>query len=349
MPRLRERRDTRIPQDQTGSKSKSCVSPTIALLLLVCFSFSSLESSLRRKDGGPRSRNDAEMSALPLSTSSSENGNTVREQFHLATEKLEESLRKEYGQYYPQIFRANYSTFFEMGEPSKERLVRRLTRKLAASLLGEQQETTFTWVTTGHSSAAGHGNLFNQSYTHTMEAMVADAFAAAGLTFVGKNYAMGGGMASAPEQALCMEALYGADVDVLSWDYDLTDNRETCLTALWGARGAQHPSQPLLVMLDKARNRWPVVQGLEQEGVGVIHALDIAAAYTGLPDYAKGEQQEDLPTSLQYLVCNGIAETGLCNKDHKWNTADHCSTVGGQVLWHHGWSVMCPACCNCGC
>mmetsp|Transcript_7821 Transcript_7821/g.16279 ORF Transcript_7821/g.16279 Transcript_7821/m.16279 type:complete len:629 (+) Transcript_7821:194-2080(+) len=340
MIRLRERRDTRIPQDQTGSKSKNCVSPTIALLLLVCVSFSSLDSSLRRnrKDDGFLSRNDAEMSALPLSTSSSENVNTVREQFHFATEKLEESLRKEYGQYYPQIFRSNYSAFFEMGEVSKERLVRRLTRKLAESLVLEKKETTFTWVTTGHSSAAGHGNLFNQSYTHTMEQMVSQVFLAVGLTFAGKNYAMGSGMCSAPEQALCMESLYGPgtdNMDVLSWDYDITDGVNTCLTALWGARGAGHPSQPTLVMLDNSMERWPLVRGLERKGIGVINALEMAEAYKGVPDYEKGENQTDLPKSLQHFVCNGTPESGLCNHK-KWDTSI-CEKFGGQVRWHNGW------------
>jgi len=310
---------------------------TIALLLLVCFSFFRLYQKI---DNNSLRWNSVEMTAPLVSTSSSENANTLRERFHLATETLQENLREEYGQYYQQIFRSNYSAFFEMGELSKERLVRRLTRKLAESLLTEKKDTTFTWVTTGHSAAAGHGNLFNQSYTHVMETMVAQVFSAAGLTFVGKNYAMGSGMQSGPEQALCMESLYGSgteDIDVLSYDYDITDGRDTCLAALWGARGANHPSQPTLVIIDRAINRfWPLIQGLENEGVGVIHGLDIADAYKGVPDYEKGQNQTSLPKSLRHFVCNGIPETGLC-KGYRWDTVDFCEMYGGQVPWHHGW------------
>lgn len=76
----------------------------------------------------------------------------------------------------------------------------------------------FVWATGGHSAAAGHGNLFNESYTAYMEAAAADVFAAAGIEFIGRNHAMGG-MSSAPELALCMESVYGADADVISWDF----------------------------------------------------------------------------------------------------------------------------------
>lgn len=37
----------------------------------------------------------------------------------------------------------------------------------------------------------GHGNLFSQSYTAVMEDTVKEAFAASGINFVAKNYAMG--------------------------------------------------------------------------------------------------------------------------------------------------------------
>lgn len=47
-------------------------------------------------------------------------------------------------------------------------------------------------------------------------------FAAIGINFVGKNYAMGG-TASAPEVALCSQSIFGDDIDSLVWDYGMTD------------------------------------------------------------------------------------------------------------------------------
>jgi hypothetical protein len=50
----------------------------------------------------------------------------------------------------------------------------------------------FVWATGGHSASAGHGNLFNETYTAFMERAVKDVFAAMGVDFEGRNYAMGG-------------------------------------------------------------------------------------------------------------------------------------------------------------
>jgi hypothetical protein len=50
----------------------------------------------------------------------------------------------------------------------------------------------FVWATGGHSASAGHGNLFNETYTAFMERAVKDVFAAMGVGFEGRNYAMGG-------------------------------------------------------------------------------------------------------------------------------------------------------------
>lgn len=78
----------------------------------------------------------------------------------------------------------------------------------------------FVWATGGHSASAGHGNLFNESYTAVLERVLQPVFASTGLDFVGRNYAMGG-MASAPALALCVDAVYGMDIDVLSWDFGM--------------------------------------------------------------------------------------------------------------------------------
>lgn len=61
--------------------------------------------------------------------------------------------------------------------------------------------TRFVWATGGNSIAAGHGNLYNESYTAFLSRAVTDVFAAIGIEFVARNYGIGG-MDSAPQIAL---------------------------------------------------------------------------------------------------------------------------------------------------
>ena len=62
-------------------------------------------------------------------------------------------------------------------------------------------DTRFVWATGGHSAAAGHGNLYNESYTAFMVRGVKNVFESIGIDFVGRNYGMGG-MDSGPQLAL---------------------------------------------------------------------------------------------------------------------------------------------------
>jgi hypothetical protein len=49
----------------------------------------------------------------------------------------------------------------------------------------------FVWAKGGHSGAAGHGNLHNESYTANMERTAKGAFDSIGIEFEGRNYGMG--------------------------------------------------------------------------------------------------------------------------------------------------------------
>jgi hypothetical protein len=73
---------------------------------------------------------------------------------------------------------------------------------------------SFTWMTAGDATAAGHGNLYSQSYTAILQDTVEKAFNALGIEFIAKNYGMGQ-YASGPELGLCMNEVFGDDIDVL--------------------------------------------------------------------------------------------------------------------------------------
>ena len=50
----------------------------------------------------------------------------------------------------------------------------------------------YVWATGGHSASAGHGNLYNESYTAYLERDAQPIFESIGIDFEGRNYAMGG-------------------------------------------------------------------------------------------------------------------------------------------------------------
>jgi hypothetical protein len=56
-----------------------------------------------------------------------------------------------------------------------------------------------------------------------------------GLHFVANNYAMDG-MNSGPELALCIESIYGFDIDILNYDFHETDKDADELYQLWANR-----------------------------------------------------------------------------------------------------------------
>jgi hypothetical protein len=90
----------------------------------------------------------------------------------------------------------------------------------ADAALIESTFSKYVWATGGHSAAAGHGNLYNESYTAYMERDLKDIFGSIGIDFEARNYAMGG-TGSAAEIAMCWEQVYGRDVDFFSWDFGM--------------------------------------------------------------------------------------------------------------------------------
>ena len=74
----------------------------------------------------------------------------------------------------------------------------------------------FVWSTAGHSAAAGHSNLHNESYTSFMEQAAKPVYDKIGIKLTCRNYAMGS-MSSAPQLAMCNEAVYGTDGEYLNY------------------------------------------------------------------------------------------------------------------------------------
>jgi hypothetical protein len=109
--------------------------------------------------------------------------------------------------------RGGWSTFKSM-----EGLKRRLLHAIMT-------EDTFIVAMGGHSSAAGHGNNFIQSYTVQVQWILESVFARLGVRHVSKNFANGG--LGTIQHGLAASSVYGPSIDMLIWDSGMFYNYAT--------------------------------------------------------------------------------------------------------------------------
>mmetsp|Transcript_32189 Transcript_32189/g.36046 ORF Transcript_32189/g.36046 Transcript_32189/m.36046 type:complete len:688 (-) Transcript_32189:51-2114(-) len=214
------------------------------------------------------------------------------------------------------------------------------------SFRSDVTKTTFgkyVWATGGHSAAAGHGNLYNESYTAYMESDLKDIFESIGLEFEGRNYAMGG-TASGPEISMCFKEVFGTDVDFFSWDYGMTDGKDTSKSLHYFYRGGVSAGRPALMMLHgggrNRRDREERLRSLEDIGMPAFYGNEdsFEAMRNGFPDSSgiSIEEINKLPEYVRNYKCGTSIEKGdpFCSKE-KW-TSYICPKRGKQTSWHPG-------------
>jgi len=204
----------------------------------------------------------------------------------------------------------------------------------------ESNLASFVWMTGGHSASAGHGNMFNESYTAFAEYAAKDVFASVGIEYKGQNYAMGG-TRSGPEIAFCNRAVFGYEYDVLSWDYGMTDGKRYEQLMAYLYRGATSPGHPIVhgVNLGHAGR----VERLQQIGeMGIASFILDEAAYKGardaIPD-TEGMSDADidkLPPFVRSFKCGNQLEKGEPHCSDDKYTKYTCVARKGKVSWHPG-------------
>eukprot|EP00588_Corethron_pennatum_P035150 CAMPEP_0194350834 /NCGR_PEP_ID=MMETSP0171-20130528/107851_1 /TAXON_ID=218684 /ORGANISM="Corethron pennatum, Strain L29A3" /LENGTH=434 /DNA_ID=CAMNT_0039118413 /DNA_START=15 /DNA_END=1318 /DNA_ORIENTATION=+ len=111
-----------------------------------------------------------------------------------------------------------------------------------------------------------------------------------------------------------MEAVYGSDVDVLSWEFGMIDSKNYWKIALWAVRAGNLPNRPVMALLDGDTKRWDIFQDMEEYGVGVFKEIKFGHHLWELPDYEEDRNPPDVPPALQHFVCNSPSvETGQCS------------------------------------
>jgi len=228
---------------------------------------------------------------------------------------------------------------------SRGLLVKRMLGKLA--LPKGDPLKRFVVAIGGHSSAAGHGNFFNESYAFAMERQLKPVFAAAGIELVVRNHAMGG--TGCVPSAYCIGTVYGTDLDAIGWDFGMTDGRNIDHGELYFRQAvlqtvaAQGPrsSPPLMLLAHNTDNqREELVRhyrfaGFEVAGIRTNMATDLCPRTEG-PEHAM-----TLPHALRYIECADSVAWEDC-KAQRYDCTQVCGPEAGkvchgQVSWHPGW------------
>jgi len=272
----------------------------------------------------------------------------LQESLNAAHLLLRDDIRYWYGPYGDVIFNGTEIVTEIMQSPSAlsiDRIKRRMKRKIIEAYLERQKppskrdNITYTWVTGGNSIAAGHGNLMSQSYTAVVDRALEPVFAALGVQFQTKLRAYSGAR-SAPEISLCIDALFGNDIDLLAWDYGMTDGGRTAdvwMYRFFANRAGLLPTSPGILMMGGAAQR-DIHDELEKQGQAVISVGDVGALKQRMPDSTTANP-DSLPPALRYYICKGQAENNPpCNEaDIKFNTTECHGDVRGKTGWHSGW------------
>ena len=180
-----------------------------------------------------------------------------------------------------------------------------------------------------------------------MERAAKGVFGAVGIELIGRNYAMGG-TASAMELALCSEEIFGLDVDVISWDYGMTDGNYAWKQLLYLRRAGMNPNRPITVSLHAggraSGSRVRVVDSLEKLGLAALiadqeihHTVDDAIPDSfGLTDLEISE----MPLFVKNFKCSGKIENGdpYCGAQ-KFNSTI-CGKRKFRTSWHPGWKAQ---------
>jgi len=201
----------------------------------------------------------------------------------------------------------------------------------------------YVWANGGHSASAGHGNLFNESYTAYMENDLKGIFGSIGIDFEGRNYAMGG-QSSATTISMCWKEIFGEDPDFFTWDYGMTDGNEYSLLEHYMWRGAMLLSRPATMLIHhggrSGKSRQNIMRSLEANGLAAFYDDEVSQRIMkeNIPDSAglSADEIAAMPEYVRNYKCGTAVEKGdpYCSssKYTKWG----CTKRLKQASWHPG-------------
>jgi hypothetical protein len=146
---------------------------------------------------------------------------------------------------------------------------------------------------------------------------------------------------------MCTDAVFGTDIDFLSWDYGVTDGIADIMMLTYFYRGAGlNPGRPAILgkgFSGRAKSaRKARSEEMEKLGLAAFAVSEeqMARVYSAIPDTGElgltQEQISKMPELVRDFKCFGTIEKGepYC-RAHKYN--EHvCPWRKGKAAWHPG-------------
>jgi hypothetical protein len=143
---------------------------------------------------------------------------------------------------------------------------------------------------------------------------------------------------------MCSEAVFGEDIDFLSWDYGMTDagpdDEIRFLHYIY--RAGLNPGRPAVVgiQMEKSRERIRILEYMEKIGLATfaVSGDDLSAMNHAVPDTLgmTRAQIDQMPELVRNFKCTDLMEKGepFC-AEQKYN--EHvCPLRKGRAPWHPG-------------
>lgn len=147
---------------------------------------------------------------------------------------------------------------------------------------------------------------------------------------------------SAPEIAACAEEIFGTDVDMITWDFSMTDGRWYWRMEFFAHRVNRLPNHPVLLVLQAGTDglRQDIVRYMITQGVKVMrqdekYVMDKKLLF---PDsrFRTPDELEQMPDLVRNFRCGYGIETGPGCSEDKFTKNGTCDERPHMVNWHHG-------------
>ena len=169
-----------------------------------------------------------------------------------------------------------------------------------------------------------------------------DLFQSVGLDLVVRPYGIGGAT-SAPEIAGCANEIFGTDVDMITWDFAMTDGRWYWRMEFFAHRVAIMQNHPVLLVLQPGTEdkRRAIVDHLTEQGMGVLRQDEkyVIDRQLQFPDsrFRSEDELAAMPENVRWFRCGYGIEFGPGCLDHKFTQNGTCDERSSRTNWHHGW------------